>query len=109
MKAVILDSGAVTSLALRHQRTVASLLLSLIDGAVTSAPPGLEYHSDFLVPSEENRLLTLVDDSELLTDIARRVLHFGYKYDYTSRGLDDTARSGPQLTASATNEALSDC
>ena len=56
---------------------------------------GLEYHPDFLVASDEDRLLTHIDDSEWLTDLSRRVMHFGYKYDYTSRRLDETARIGP--------------
>lgn len=72
-----------------------SLQLSLVEAETTSVPVGLEYYPDFLVPSEEHRLLALVDDCEWLTDIARRVQHFGYKYDYTSRGLDGTARIAP--------------
>ena len=56
---------------------------------------GLEYHPDFLVASEEDVLLVHIDDSEWLADLSRRVMHFGYKYDYTSRRLDETARIGP--------------
>ena len=56
---------------------------------------GLEYHSDFLAASDEDRLLAHIDSSEWLADLSRRVLHFGYKYDYTSRSLDETARIGP--------------
>ena len=72
-----------------------SLQLSLIDMEITSVPLGLEYHPRLLRPAEEHRLLALADDSDWLTDIARRVQHFGYKYDYTSRSLDETARIGP--------------
>ena len=56
---------------------------------------GLEYYPDFLVASQEDGLLAHIDDSEWLTDLSRRVMHFGYKYDYTSRRLDETARIGP--------------
>ena len=72
-----------------------SLQLSLIDAEVATAPMGLEYHPDFLAASEEDGLLAHIDDSEWLTDLSRRVMHFGYKYDYTSRSLDETARIGP--------------
>ncbi|MDE0699924.1 MAG: alpha-ketoglutarate-dependent dioxygenase AlkB [Acidimicrobiaceae bacterium] len=72
-----------------------SLQLSLIDEETVAAPKGLEYHSDFLAAAEEDRLLEHIDDSEWLTDLARRVLHFGYKYDYTSRKLDESSRIGP--------------
>ena len=60
-----------------------------------TVPVGLEYHPDFLAASDEDCLLARVDSSEWLTDLSRRVLHFGYKYDYTSRSLDESARIGP--------------
>lgn len=72
-----------------------SLQLSLMDAGTATAPMGLEYHPDFLDASQEYRLLAHIDDSEWLTDLSRRVMHFGYKYDYTSRRLDETARIGP--------------
>ena len=71
--------------------------LALIDAETPTAPTGLEYHPDFLADSEEIRLLAHapIDSPEWLTDLSRRVMHFGYKYDYTSRSLDETARIGP--------------
>ena len=72
-----------------------SLQLSLMDAEATAAPMGLEYRPDFLDASQEDGLLAHIDDSEWLTDLSRRVMHFGYKYDYTSRRLDETARIGP--------------
>ena len=72
-----------------------SLQLPLIATEIATAPMGLEYHPDFLAASEEDRLLAHIDNSEWLTDLSRRVLHFGYKYDYTSRRLDEAARIGP--------------
>jgi len=71
-----------------------SLQLSFIDAEEATAPTGLEYHPDFLAVAEEDRLLAHIDQSEWLTDLSRRVMHFGYKYDYTSRSLDETARIG---------------
>jgi alkylated DNA repair dioxygenase AlkB len=72
-----------------------SLQLSLVDAETAAAPMGLEYHPDVLVAAEEGELLKHIDASEWLTDLSRRVMHFGYKYDYTSRRLDETARIGP--------------
>ncbi len=69
------------------------LLLFADDAAVT--PDGLEYHQGFLTPVEEDVLLAQIDASEWLTDLSRRVLHFGFKYDYSNRRLDETARIGP--------------
>ena len=69
--------------------------LALIDAETPTAPMGLEYHPDLLAASDEECLLAHIDNSEWLTDLSRRVLHFGYKYDYTSRSLDETARIGP--------------
>ena len=74
-----------------------SLQLSLINTETAAAPIGLEYHPDFLAAPEEDRLLahTHIDSPEWLSDLSRRVMHFGYKYDYTSRSLDETARIEP--------------
>ena len=72
-----------------------SLQLSLIPTEPATAPEGLEYRPDFLAASEEEGLLAHIDNSDWLTDLSRRVLHFGYKYDYSSRRLDETARIGP--------------
>lgn len=72
-----------------------SLQLSLMDAQPAAAPVGLDYHPGFLSASDEGRLLAHIDGSEWLTDLSRRVMHFGYKYDYTSRSLDETARIGP--------------
>ena len=69
--------------------------LSLMDALPVAAPVGLEYHPDFLPVPDEEGLLARIDSSEWLTDLSRRVMHFGYKYDYTSRRLDGTARIGP--------------
>ena len=90
--------------------------LSLLAEDTAVAPPGLEYRTEFLTAHEEAELLGRIDGSEWLPDLSRRVLHFGYKYDYSNRKLDESARIGPlpewlmQLTykihASATEVAV---
>ena len=72
-----------------------STQLSLLDQESDITPEGLEYHPAFVSPTEEAELLGHIDDADWLTDIARRVAHFGYKYDYSNRRLDGSARIGP--------------
>ena len=72
-----------------------SLQLSLVTAETATMPMGLDYRPDFLTASEEEGLLAHIDSSDWLTDLSRRVLHFGYKYDYTSRSLGEAARIGP--------------
>ena len=71
--------------------------LALIDAETPTVPAGLEYHPDFLAASDEELLLAHAhtDSPEWLMDLSRRVMHFGYKYDYTSRSLDESAHIGP--------------
>ena len=72
-----------------------STQLSLLAEDTAVAPTGLEYRPEFLSAPEETVLLARIDAAEWLTDLSRRVLHYGYKYDYSNRGLDDSARIGP--------------
>ena len=58
-------------------------------------PVGLEYLPDFLSPSEEAELTACIDSGAWLADLSRRVQHYGYKYDYSNRRLDPSARIGP--------------
>lgn len=74
---------------------IVSMQLSLLAEETSTVPAGLEYHHDFLATQEEAELLKRIDGAEWLTDLSRRVLHFGYKYDYSNRRLDETARIGP--------------
>ena len=74
---------------------IVSMQLSLLAEETSTAPAGLEYHRDFLTAPEEAALLARTDGAEWLTDLSRRVLHFGYKYDYANRKLDEAARIGP--------------
>jgi len=53
-------------------------------------PRGLIFVPDFVAALEELELVGLLDDAERavwLTDLSRRVQHFGYRYNYKSRAL----------------------
>jgi alkylated DNA repair dioxygenase AlkB len=51
---------------------------------------GLKIYFDFITKDEEKQLLACIDKNEWLSDLKRRVQHFGYKYDYKARRIDKT-------------------
>ncbi len=56
---------------------------------------GLQYHSEFLTAEEEQDLIKIIDDQMWLSDLKRRVQHYGYKYDYRHRIIDQSMNLGP--------------
>lgn len=56
--------------------------------------PGLTYIPDFITPDEESALIDNIDRQPWLTDLKRRVQHYGYKYDYKARAVTDDAYLG---------------
>ena len=57
-------------------------------------PDGLTYIPDFITPAEEAALISTIDQQPWLTDLKRRVQHYGWKYDYTARRVDESMRLG---------------
>lgn len=51
---------------------------------------GLKILYDFINKEEEQELLDNIDKSVWLTDLKRRVQHYGYKYDYKARRIDQS-------------------
>ncbi|MEX3964848.1 alpha-ketoglutarate-dependent dioxygenase AlkB [Paraburkholderia sp. EG286B] len=58
-------------------------------------PPGLSMIQDFISQAEEQSLLEQIDRSSWLTVLARRVQHYGWKYDYKARSVEPNAYIGP--------------
>lgn len=56
---------------------------------------GLTYVPNFLSKEEEISLIESIMSEKWLTDIKRRVQHYGYKYDYKSRSIDYSMFIGP--------------
>lgn len=56
---------------------------------------GLTYIPDFISVQEQDFLLSQIDQQLWLTDIKRRVQHYGYKYDYKARAVGNDAYLGP--------------
>lgn len=58
-------------------------------------PAGLFLLPEFISEEEEASLLREVDASPWRQDLVRRVQHYGWRYDYTSRRIDQSAYLGP--------------
>jgi len=56
---------------------------------------GLSYISNFINESEEISLLNSINSESWLSDIKRRVQHYGYKYDYKARTINYSMYLGP--------------
>lgn len=56
---------------------------------------GLEYAPDFISADEESVLLAQIEKQPWLTDLKRRVQHYGYKYDYKARTVTRDSYLGP--------------
>lgn len=50
--------------------------------------PGLLYISNYLTIEEQKGFIEAINHEEWLTDIKRRVQHYGYRYDYKARTID---------------------
>jgi alkylated DNA repair dioxygenase AlkB len=57
-------------------------------------PPGARVVPDYLTVEQETALLAEIDARPWLTDLKRRVQHYGYRYDYRSKGVDVSRRLG---------------
>ncbi|MFP3637118.1 hypothetical protein SB677_20390, partial [Bacillus sp. SIMBA_033] len=53
-------------------------------------PPGLLAIPDFISGEQELALLAEVDRGTWLTDLSRRVQHYGWKYDYKARMVESS-------------------
>ncbi|MBK6701469.1 MAG: alpha-ketoglutarate-dependent dioxygenase AlkB [Saprospiraceae bacterium] len=51
---------------------------------------GLNICFDFISNEEEIKLLSSIDKNKWLSDLKRRVQHYGYKYDYKARRIDQS-------------------
>jgi alkylated DNA repair dioxygenase AlkB len=56
---------------------------------------GLTYLEDFISESEEKNVIEQILSQPWLSDLKRRVQHYGWKYDYKARSLDYNMYLGP--------------
>ena len=60
--------------------------------------PGTKYLADFLSPeeaAEQYEWLTARPPEEWMRDLSRRVIHYGWRYDYTTRTISEDLYRGP--------------
>ena len=58
------------------------------------AIPGLQYIANYITQDEQEGLIKAIDNQTWLTDLKRRVQHYGYKYDYKKRKVDQSMYLG---------------
>ena len=68
------------------QLKVPSCLLGVMD--VNKAPPGLVLKNNLVTEEEEAALVAFLDGQPWEDDIKRRVQHYGYAFDYTTRSVN---------------------
>ncbi len=59
--------------------------LSLFTSKAMPFISGLQYIPDYISIEQEKQLIDIIDTQNWLTDLKRRVQHYGYKYNYTAR------------------------
>lgn len=65
-----------------------SMQVSLFEEtAPLPAIPGLAYVSEYIAPQEEADLISAIDVQPWITELKRRVQHYGYRYDYKARSV----------------------
>lgn len=57
--------------------------------------PGLHYHPDYVTEQEQAALVAQIEQQPWITDLKRRVQHYGYRYNYSRRTLDPSMYLGP--------------
>jgi alkylated DNA repair dioxygenase AlkB len=55
---------------------------------------GLQYIPNYITPDVEAELIATIDQNLWLTDLKRRVQHYGWRYDYRSKRIDPSAKLG---------------
>ena len=61
---------------------------------------------DFITPAEEQRILLRISQVPWLTELQRRVQHYGFRYDYSGGGVREPARPFPPWTQAISERLL---
>lgn len=80
--------------------------MSLFDDDKKPVVSGLRYLPDYIDEKTEAFLLHKIDSQPWLSDLKRRVQHYGYKYDYEARRITPDLKIGaiPDWLANLCNE-----
>lgn len=60
----------------------------------TDAISGITYIPDYITEEEETSLLNKINKQSWLTELKRRVQHYGWRYDYKARQVDASLKIG---------------
>lgn len=69
--------------------------MNLFEDERKSIISGLDYIPDYIDAMTEAELIKTLDEQTWLSDLKRRVQHYGYKYDYKARGITQELALGP--------------
>lgn len=69
--------------------------MSLFEDVEKPEVAGLQYVPGYIDAAAEAMLMQVIDAQPWLSDLKRRVQHYGYKYDYKARGITQNFRLGP--------------
>tara|TARA_R110002049_G_scaffold275725_1_gene453830 strand:- start:870 stop:1481 length:612 start_codon:yes stop_codon:yes gene_type:complete len=61
---------------------------------IVSGVNGLIYNGQFISEEEEKTLINFIDNQPWLDDLKRKVQHYGYKYDYRARKINQSYKIG---------------
>lgn len=68
--------------------------LALFKDSNAPVVAGFSYVPDYISPTVEKALIEQIDSQPWITELKRRVQHYGYKYDYKARGITQDLRIG---------------
>lgn len=60
--------------------------------------PGLHYDPSFIGAERQRIVMDCIDSSPWMTDLRRRVQHYGWRYDYSTRFVSEDMRAAPLPT-----------
>jgi alkylated DNA repair dioxygenase AlkB len=63
--------------------------------SIVAEPNGLQIVPNFLEPNQEKELISIIDSADWDLILKRRVQHYGWRYDYKSRGIRSKDYLGP--------------
>ena len=63
--------------------------------SITVGIPGLCYHQSFLSAERQKLIMECINSAPWMTDLKRRVQHYGWRYDYSARFVSENMKAAP--------------
>lgn len=71
-----------------------AMQMDLIGFQTAALPSGLTCIPNFIGVTTESELIQIIDTQPWITELKRRVQHYGWRYDYKARGIGQDLRIG---------------